>query len=58
MDFNLHTPILSFGNSFDELFKLAHRLDVEDRVTFTSRADLKMIGESLSSLPISGCPLT
>ncbi|MFZ2116227.1 MAG: glycosyltransferase, partial [Pseudonocardiaceae bacterium] len=42
--------------SFDDLVELTRQLDVEDRVTFTGRADLKTIGEYLSSADVGLCP--
>jgi glycosyltransferase involved in cell wall biosynthesis len=56
MGHDIHTALLGFGDSFDELVKLARRLGVEDRVTFTGRADLKMIGEYLSSADVGLSP--
>jgi glycosyltransferase involved in cell wall biosynthesis len=53
---DVHTALLGFGDCFDELVELARRLDVEDRVTFTGRADLKTIGEYLSSADIGLSP--
>jgi glycosyltransferase involved in cell wall biosynthesis len=56
MGLDVHTALLGFGDCFDELVELACRLDVEDRVTFTGRADLKMIGAYLSSADIGLSP--
>jgi glycosyltransferase involved in cell wall biosynthesis len=53
---DVHTALLGFGDSFDELVELARRLGVADRVTFAGRADLKMIGEYLSSADIGLSP--
>jgi glycosyltransferase involved in cell wall biosynthesis len=56
MGHDIHTALLGFGDSFDEIVELARRLGVEDRVTFTGRADLKMIGEYLSSADVGLSP--
>lgn len=56
MDLDVHTALLGFGDSFDELVELARRLGVEDRVTFTGRADLRMIGGYLSSADVGLSP--
>ncbi|MGH3870116.1 MAG: glycosyltransferase family 4 protein [Pseudonocardiaceae bacterium] len=56
MGFDVHTALLGFGDSFDELIELARRLGVEDRVIFTGRADRKMIGEYLSSADVGLSP--
>lgn len=56
MGLDVHTALLGFGDSFDELVELARRLGVEDRVTFTGRANLKMIGEYLSSADVGLSP--
>jgi glycosyltransferase involved in cell wall biosynthesis len=56
MGLDVHTALLGFGDCFDALVELAHQLDVEDRVTFTGRADLKMIGEYLSSADVGLSP--
>ncbi len=56
MGLDVHTALLGFGDSFNELVELASRLGVEDRMTFTGRADLKMIGEYLSSADVGLSP--
>ncbi|MFZ0876487.1 MAG: glycosyltransferase [Pseudonocardiaceae bacterium] len=56
MGHDVHTALLGFGDSFDDLVELTRQLDVEDRVTFTGRADLKTIGEYLSSADVGLCP--
>ena len=56
---DLHLALLGFGDCLDELKALASELGLDDFVTFTGRADARMITEYLSTadLGISPDPL-
>jgi glycosyltransferase involved in cell wall biosynthesis len=53
---DLHLALLGFGDCFDELRSLADELKLNDYVTFTGRADARMISEYLSSADIGISP--
>jgi glycosyltransferase involved in cell wall biosynthesis len=53
---DLHVALLGFGDCYDELVELAHTLDLDEHVTFTGRADLRMITEYLSTADIGLSP--
>lgn len=51
-----HFALLGFGESQVELQRLADELEVADWVTFTGRADPRMISEYLSTADLGLCP--
>lgn len=53
---DLHVALLGFGDCLDDLVGLAGRLGVSDRVTFTGRADARMIAGYLSAAHLGICP--
>jgi glycosyltransferase involved in cell wall biosynthesis len=53
---DLHVALLGFGDCLEELKALATELRLDDHVTFTGRADAKMIAEYLSSADIGLSP--
>ncbi|MGQ0779032.1 MAG: glycosyltransferase family 4 protein [Pseudonocardiales bacterium] len=53
---DVHVALLGFGDSYDELVALAGELGLREYVTFTGRADLKMITEFLSSADVGLSP--
>jgi glycosyltransferase involved in cell wall biosynthesis len=53
---DVQVALLGFGDSYDELVALARSLRLDDRVTFTGRADLRMITEYLSSADVGLSP--
>lgn len=53
---DLHVALLGFGDSYPELVATAHRLGLDDYVTFTGRADAKLIAEYLSSADLAFSP--
>jgi glycosyltransferase involved in cell wall biosynthesis len=53
---DIRLALLGFGDCFDELRQLAHELLLHDYVTFTGRADAKMISEYLSSSEVGVSP--
>jgi glycosyltransferase involved in cell wall biosynthesis len=53
---DLAVALLGFGDCYDELVDLAHALDLDDHVTFTGRADRRMIAEYLSTADIGLSP--
>lgn len=53
---DVHATLMGFGDSLEKLKKMAHRLDLDDWVTFTGRADRPMIAEQLSRADIGLCP--
>jgi glycosyltransferase involved in cell wall biosynthesis len=52
----LHVALLGFGDCYDELVRLSGELRVTDHVTFTGRADLRMITEYLSTADVGLSP--
>ncbi|VEI01979.1 Glycogen synthase [Acidipropionibacterium jensenii] len=52
----VHATLMGFGDSLESLRRLAHRLDLDDSVTFTGRADRRMVAENLSRADIGLCP--
>ena len=53
---DLHLALLGFGDCLEELKQLATDLEVADYVTFTGRADARMITEYLSTADIGISP--
>jgi glycosyltransferase involved in cell wall biosynthesis len=53
---DLHVALLGFGDCYDELVSLAARLGVSEYVTFTGRADQKMVAEYLSAADLGLSP--
>jgi glycosyltransferase involved in cell wall biosynthesis len=53
---NVHLSLLGFGDCYDELRAQATRLGLDPYVTFTGRADRRMIAEHLSAADIGVCP--
>ena len=53
---DLHLALLGFGDCLDELKQLATDLKLEEFVTFTGRADARMITEYLSTADIGVSP--
>ncbi len=53
---DLHVALLGFGDCLDELKALATELGLDDHVTFTGRADPRMIAEYLSSADVGLSP--
>ena len=51
-----HVALLGFGDCLDQLRDLVLDLGLEDHVTFTGRADRKMISEYLSTADVGLCP--
>ncbi len=53
---DIQVALLGFGDSYDDLVALSSSLGLDERVTFTGRADLRMIAEYLSSADIGLSP--
>jgi glycosyltransferase involved in cell wall biosynthesis len=53
---DLHLALLGFGDCFEELRELAHTLQLDDYVTFTGRADARMVTEYLSTADVGLSP--
>jgi glycosyltransferase involved in cell wall biosynthesis len=53
---DLHVALLGFGDCLEGLISLATELGLDDRVTFTGRADAKMIAEYLSTADVGLSP--
>lgn len=53
---DVQVALLGFGDSYDDLVALASELKLDDHVTFTGRADLRMIAEYLSSADVGLSP--
>jgi glycosyltransferase involved in cell wall biosynthesis len=53
---DLHLALLGFGDCLEDLQELATRLRLDDHVTFTGRADARMITEYLSTADIGISP--
>jgi glycosyltransferase involved in cell wall biosynthesis len=53
---DVRLALLGFGDCFNELRQLAHELLLHDYVTFTGRADARMITEYLSSSDLGVSP--
>ena len=53
---DLHVSLLGFGDCLDELVRLSSTLGLDDRVTFTGRADARVITEYLSTADIGISP--
>jgi glycosyltransferase involved in cell wall biosynthesis len=51
-----HFALLGFGESLEDLRALSSELEIDEWVTFTGRADRKMIAEYLSTADIGVCP--
>lgn len=51
-----HFALLGFGDSLDELKRLATELDLDDHVTFTGRVGLAEIADYLSAADVGICP--
>jgi glycosyltransferase involved in cell wall biosynthesis len=51
-----HVALLGFGDCLEELKALVHDMKLDDHVTFTGRADRKMISEYLSTADVGLCP--
>lgn len=52
----VHATLMGFGDSFDDLRRLSTTLGLDDYVTFTGRADRRVIAEQLSRADIGLCP--
>lgn len=53
---DVHVALLGFGDCYDDLLRLSGELGLGEYVTFTGRADAKMITEYLSSADIGLSP--
>ena len=53
---DIHFALLGFGESLEEMRRLADDLDLTEWVTFTGRADSRMITEYLSTADLGVCP--
>jgi len=53
---DVHVALLGFGDCYGELVDLAHALNLDDHVTFTGRADRRMVAEYLSTADIGLSP--
>lgn len=53
---DVHLALLGFGDSLPGLQKLATELGLDDRVTFTGRADAELIARYLSTASLGVCP--
>jgi glycosyltransferase involved in cell wall biosynthesis len=53
---DLHVALLGFGDCYDDLVELAHALGLDDYVTFTGRADRRLVTEYLSTADIGLSP--
>lgn len=53
---DIHFALLGFGDSLEDLHRLASELGLDDRVTFTGRADDEMIRAYLSTADIGLSP--
>lgn len=53
---DVHVALLGFGDCLEELKALVAELGLDDYVTFTGRADRKMISEYLSTADVGLCP--
>ncbi|MFN2557372.1 MAG: glycosyltransferase family 4 protein [Nitriliruptorales bacterium] len=51
-----HFALLGFGDCFEDLRKLADELDLSEWVTFTGRADDRLIGDYLSTADLGLAP--
>jgi glycosyltransferase involved in cell wall biosynthesis len=53
---DVHVALLGFGDSLDSLKRLSHELGLDDRVTFTGRAEPRTISDYLSAADIGLSP--
>lgn len=53
---DIHTALMGFGDSYDDLVALAHELNLDDYVTFTGRVESADIARYLSTADIGICP--
>ena len=53
---DVHLALLGFGDCYQDLVRLARELGLEEYVTFTGRADARMITEYLSTADIGLAP--
>lgn len=53
---NVHATLMGFGDSFDDLQRLAKELRLDAHVTFTGRAGKQMVAEQLSRADIGLSP--
>ena len=53
---DIHLALLGFGDCYQELVRLAAELSIEQYVTFTGRADARMITEYLSTAVVGLSP--
>nr|WP_245788028.1 glycosyltransferase family 4 protein [Tessaracoccus bendigoensis] len=53
---DVHATLMGFGDSQQDLRRLASDLRLEEHVTFTGRADRQMVAENLSRADIGLCP--
>lgn len=53
---DVHAVLMGFGDCYDDLRAECTSLGLDDRVTFTGRADKVVIGEQLSRADIGVCP--
>lgn len=52
----VRATLMGFGDSFEDLRRLATELNINEHVTFTGRADRRMVAEQLSRADIGLCP--
>ncbi|WP_232506152.1 glycosyltransferase family 4 protein [Microlunatus flavus] len=53
---DVRAVLMGFGDCFDDLKAICTRLDLDDCVTFTGRANLDMIADELSLADVGVCP--
>jgi glycosyltransferase involved in cell wall biosynthesis len=53
---DVRAVLMGFGDCYDDLRAICTKLDLDDCVTFTGRANLDMIADELSSADIGVCP--
>lgn len=53
---DVHATLMGFGDSLEDLRRLARELNLDEWVTFTGRADRQMVAENLSRADIGLCP--
>jgi len=53
---DVRAVLMGFGDCYDDLRAICTRLDLDDCVTFTGRADLDMIADELSLADVGVCP--
>jgi glycosyltransferase involved in cell wall biosynthesis len=53
---DVHAALLGFGDCLEDLKRLSSELKLDQYVTFTGRADARMIGDYLSTADLGLCP--